>query len=266
MKLDDLCKKAELKTRIFFKHHSPEILTGIGIAGMITTTVMAVQATPKALQLLDAKKEELDVEELEAKEMVQATWQCYAPAIIVGVSTIACFASASYLSYKSQASLVSAYSLLDQHYKKYRTAAKEVYGEDADEKINAQMAEDVWIHDGSGEYLYLPDADKSDKLLFYDDYTNTFFYATAASVTAAHYHLNRNLALGGEVSVNDYKAMLGLPHIDGCDDVGWCIDLIYQAGYSWLDFTNIEKILPDGRVYYVIGPVFEPTALYDYDF
>lgn len=36
--------------------HSPEILTGIGIAGMVTTTVMAVRATPKALELL--KKEE----------------------------------------------------------------------------------------------------------------------------------------------------------------------------------------------------------------
>ena len=26
--------------------HSPEILTGIGIAGMVTTTVLAVKATP----------------------------------------------------------------------------------------------------------------------------------------------------------------------------------------------------------------------------
>nr|WP_308759455.1 DUF6353 family protein [uncultured Bacteroides sp.] len=29
------------------KRHSPEILTGIGIAGMITTTVMAVRARRK---------------------------------------------------------------------------------------------------------------------------------------------------------------------------------------------------------------------------
>lgn len=28
--------------------HSPEILMGIGITGMVTTTVMAVRATPKA--------------------------------------------------------------------------------------------------------------------------------------------------------------------------------------------------------------------------
>ena len=35
--------------------HSPEILTGIGIAGMVATTVLAVRATPKALALLEEK-------------------------------------------------------------------------------------------------------------------------------------------------------------------------------------------------------------------
>ena len=39
--------------RTAMKKHSPEILTGIGIAGMITTTVMAVRATPKALILIE---------------------------------------------------------------------------------------------------------------------------------------------------------------------------------------------------------------------
>ena len=48
-----------LKTvAIFGKKHMPEILTGIGIAGMVTTTVLAVKATPKALELIEEKKEE----------------------------------------------------------------------------------------------------------------------------------------------------------------------------------------------------------------
>ena len=41
--------------------HSPEILTGIGIAGMITTTILAVKATPKALTLVEDKKKELEL-------------------------------------------------------------------------------------------------------------------------------------------------------------------------------------------------------------
>ena len=38
--------------------HSPEILTGIGITGMITTVVLAVKATPKAINLIEEKKKD----------------------------------------------------------------------------------------------------------------------------------------------------------------------------------------------------------------
>ena len=38
------------------RKHSPAILTGIGIAGMVATTVMAVRATPKALRMVDDKE------------------------------------------------------------------------------------------------------------------------------------------------------------------------------------------------------------------
>ena len=52
--LTKICRSVKTAT----VKHSPEILTGVGIAGMVTTTVMAVRATPKAIQLLD---EESDV-------------------------------------------------------------------------------------------------------------------------------------------------------------------------------------------------------------
>lgn len=38
------------------RKHSPEILTGIGIAGMIATTVTAVRATPRRFSLLTRGK------------------------------------------------------------------------------------------------------------------------------------------------------------------------------------------------------------------
>lgn len=69
--------------RTAMKKHSPEILTGIGIAGMITTTVMAVKATPKALILLEEKKDELDTDRLEPKDIIKTAWPCYIPAAVV---------------------------------------------------------------------------------------------------------------------------------------------------------------------------------------
>ena len=68
--------------RLSVSKHSPEILMGMGIAGMITTTVIAVKATPKALRLLEEKKHELEVETLAPVEVVKTTWKCYVPAAV----------------------------------------------------------------------------------------------------------------------------------------------------------------------------------------
>ena len=51
------------KVRYFFngiakkiRSYSPEILIGAGISGMISSTVMAVKSTPKAMTLIKEKK------------------------------------------------------------------------------------------------------------------------------------------------------------------------------------------------------------------
>ena len=65
----------------FLGKHSPEILTGLGIAGMLTTTILAVKATPKALKLIENKKKELNTDELTALQTIKATWKPYMPAV-----------------------------------------------------------------------------------------------------------------------------------------------------------------------------------------
>lgn len=95
--------------RTAMKKHSPEILTGIGIAGMITTTVMAVKATPKALILLEEKKEELDTDKLEAKDIIKTAWPCYIPAAVVGSISVFCLIGASSTNLRRNAALATAY-------------------------------------------------------------------------------------------------------------------------------------------------------------
>lgn len=69
--------------------HSPEIMTGIGIAGMVATTILAVRATPKALLLIQEAEEvksqtESSDEALTPVETIKATWRCYVPAAVTG--------------------------------------------------------------------------------------------------------------------------------------------------------------------------------------
>ena len=66
--------------RGFIVKNAPQILTGIGISGMIGSTVLAVKATPKALELLNDKREELNTDTLTFKETIATAWKPYIPA------------------------------------------------------------------------------------------------------------------------------------------------------------------------------------------
>ena len=92
--------------------HSPEILTGIGIAGMFTTVVLAVRATPKALDLISREEYE-QKRDLTPMETVKVAWKPYIPAAITGTLSTACLIGANSVNLKRNAALAAAYALSD---------------------------------------------------------------------------------------------------------------------------------------------------------
>ena len=70
---------------LFLDKHRPEILTGVGIGGMIGTVVLAVRGTPKAVLLLEERKKEENVEKLTPLQTIETAWKCYIPsALMIG--------------------------------------------------------------------------------------------------------------------------------------------------------------------------------------
>lgn len=119
------------KVKSSLKRSSPTILTGIGVIGVVGTAVMAVRATPKALQIIEENTgydHDGFMRSPSKKELVILTWRCYIPATLIGISTIACVIGINALNKRNQASLASAYAMLSETYKQYRNAAKAVYG------------------------------------------------------------------------------------------------------------------------------------------
>ena len=98
------------KTKRAVSKHSPEILTAIGIAGMASTVVLAVRATPKALKQIDEAKEEKG-EELTPVETVKVAWKPYIPAITTGVASTICLIGANSVHAKRNAALATACQL-----------------------------------------------------------------------------------------------------------------------------------------------------------
>ena len=85
---------------------SPEILIGFGLAGMLTSTILAVKATPKALDILEQEDRELS-----KVDKVKLTWKCYAPAAIGYCASAACIIGANSVNAKRNAVLAGAYKL-----------------------------------------------------------------------------------------------------------------------------------------------------------
>lgn len=231
------------------RRSSPTILTALGIVGVVGMAVMAVRATPKALKLIKAKKDELETDKLTPMELVQTTWRCYIPSALIGVGTITCIVGIGVMDKRNQAALTSAYTMLNESYKQYRQAAKKVYGEDADNKIHTEMAKDAKVASSDWGYqVYNMDMDPaSEQLLFYDLTSKKYFTTTMAAVLNAQYHVNRNLSLRGDCSLNEYLSFLGVDGVDKGDEVGWDISYMVEELESyWLDFDNYKTILEDG--------------------
>ena len=130
------------KIPIAIKKHSPEILTGVGIAGMIAGTVLAVKQTPKALELMGEKKEELGEEKLTVIEVVKTTWRCFLPIVVIDTISIICLIGADSVNLKRNTALMTTYALSETALKEYKDKAIEIVGEEKNKEIIDAVAKD----------------------------------------------------------------------------------------------------------------------------
>lgn len=236
----------------FFKKNASTILTCVGSAGVITTAVLAVKATPKAMSLVEKAKEEKG-EELTKLEVVRVGGPAYIPATLVGAATIACIFGANILNKRQQAALMSAYALLDSSYKDYKRKVGELYGEDAGVKIKEELAKEHY----ETEEIQVT----GDKQLFYDEFSERYFESTMADVLRAEYEINRILAVDGGVYLNELYEFLDIPTVDYGDYLGWSSFMISECcWYTWLDFVHQKVVMDDGLECYIISFGFEPTV------
>lgn len=227
------------KSQVFLKRNSSTILTCVGAAGVVATTLTAVKATPKALMLLEHAQEEKG-EKLTKLETVKIAGPVYIPSVVLGASTIACIFGANILNQRAQASLMSAYALVDSGYKDYKKKVEELYGEEAGGQIRAAIAKDKYENEP------VPPVEEG-KRLYYDFYSDRYFEARPFDVQKAEYELNRSLMTDDGVYLNDWYRNLDLDPVTHGDDFGWSVfgnmDAYWQ---TWIDFHHEKVVMDDG--------------------
>lgn len=202
--------------------HSPGILTGIGIAGMISTTIFAVRATPKALKLIDQKMEEDNVDELTPVETIKVAWKCYIPAVITGVTSTACLIGASSVNAKRNAALATAYTLSETALKEYKDKVIETIGEKKEKIIREKIDQDHLDQKPLSKSNVIF-TDKGNTLCF-DYHSGRYFKSDIDHIKRARNELNRRLVGNGYVSLNDFYDELDLEHTKMGYELGWDLD------------------------------------------
>lgn len=240
-------------SRLFLKRNGSTILTVVGAAGVVATTVLAIKATPKAVLLLEEAKK-VKGGELTNLEKIKVAAPIYIPTIVSGLSTVTCIFGANYLNKRQQASLISAYALLDNSYKEYKNKVKELYGEEIDDEIKEEIAKSK----------YEETEVKSDEKLFYDELSGQFFTSSLFKVSEAEYYLNRDIHMRGWAELNDFYEYLDIDNFEGGEALGWSeggnLARYWQA---WIDFTHRKAVLEDGTEYIMVSTFQEPYVEWD---
>lgn len=236
--------------------HSPEILTGIGIAGMVATTILAVKATPKALKLIEEKKHEDHVDKLKPVDTVKTAWKPYIPAAVTGVASVACLIGASSVHLKRNAALAAAYKISETALTEYREKVVETIGEKKEQVIQEKIEKDHLDRNPvtNSEVIVTGRG----KTLCFDYTSGRYFESDIDHIKKAENELNKRMLhdLFGYVSLNEFYDELGLARTSIGDDLGWNTE-------NLIDIRIDSQIADDGRPCIVVAHNNVPK--YDYE-
>ena len=218
--------------RKFASKRSPEILTGIGIAGMITTTILAVRATPKALELIEEQKEEESVDELSSLEVVKVAWKPYIPAMVTCIVSTACLIGASSVNTKRNAALATAYKLSETALSEYRDKVVETIGEKKERIVRDKVAEERVKKNPVSKNEVIVTG--NGKTLCFDPISGRYFMCSIETIKKAENTLNKQMLhdISGYVSLNEFYDELGLDHTSVGNDLGWNTNQLIDIDFS----------------------------------
>ena len=292
-KLMKTYKKVELKAI----KHSPEILAGVGVVGVVGSLVLACKATTKLSDVLEESKEQLDkIKEVaadpayeekysqdDAKKDTTITYvqtamkvtKLYAPSVILCASSLGCLLASNNILKKRNAALSAAYMTVDKSFKEYRKRVADRFGEEVEKEIRYNIkAEEITKVDENGNEVTetIKVMDGTDDPNSYSDYARFFDESCAAWQNDAEYNLtflkaqqqyaNDLLKARGRLFLNEVYRMLGIDETKAGQVVGWVYNPDNPTGDNFVDF-GIYNMQRERVRAFVNG--YEPNILLDFN-
>ena len=277
--------------------HSPEILAGVGVVGVVASTVMACKATMKLNDILEESKETRDkIRKVEndpayadkytpedAKKDLTINYtqtgmkiaKLYAPAVILGSASLGCLLASNDILRKRNAALSAAYMTVDKSFKEYRSRVAERFGEEVEKEIRynikaEEITSTVVAEDGSETTI--TETVKTMDPNLYSDYAKFFDEASPYWQKDPEYNFmflksqqqyaNDLLKARGRLFLNEVYEMLGIDKTKAGQIVGWVYNPENPIGDNFVDFGIFDMSKERVRAF-VNG--YEPNILLDFN-
>lgn len=277
--------------------HSPEILAGVGVVGVVASTVMACKATMKLNDILEESKETRNkIREVESNPRYEEQYshedakkdltinytqtglkiaKLYAPAVILGSASLGCLLASNDILRKRNAALSAAYMTVDKSFKEYRQRVVDRFGEEVEKEIRynikaEEITSTVVAEDGS-ETTVTETVKTMDPNL-YSDYAKFFDEASPYWQKDPEYNFmflksqqqyaNDLLKARGRLFLNEVYEMLGIDKTKAGQIVGWVYNPENPIGDNFVDFGIFDMSKERVRAF-VNG--YEPNILLDFN-
>ena len=244
--------------------HSPEILMGVGIAGVITSTVLACRSTLKVKDILEDKEKNMNnVKEVLAegredytkedarkdKTIIMTTtairiMKLYAPSVIIGAGSIACLLESHNVMRNRNAGLAAALAATTESFKQYRERVTAKYGDEVDKEMRYGIKKEKKEKDGKKTKEDIVVGCDEKELSGYARYFNesNINWTDDPQFNMMFLRQNQNwandkLISQGYLYLNDVYDALGFPKTKAGQVVGWVYDpKNNERGDNYVDF------------------------------
>lgn len=223
--------------------HAPLIMTAIGVAGTITTAVLAGKASYEAALVIDdefTKERQIAgargelPELLTPREKFELVWKLYIPATGTGLLTIGCIIGANRVGTRRAAAMAAAYSMSERAFETYRDKVVDQIGKPKEQKVRDEIAQDrVNARPVDNQQVIVTGGGE---VLCFDIYTGRYFNSSMESLKQAQNNFNHKLLKDDYQSLNDFYNMVGLSTVKQGDNVGWeagqMLELLFSTTMS----------------------------------
>lgn len=207
----------------FADDNSPAILAGVGVAGVGATAFLAAKGATHAERILSEEAPDLPL-----KEQARMVWREYIPAGVVGVGTAAAIIMSTKIGMRRTAAMTAAFSLSEKALTEYKDKVVEQIGKNKATKIDDAIAQDKVGSKNPPTTIIIT----GDSTYVYDEWSDRYFKSSMEDLKKAQNDLNHQILIQNYASLSDLYDLLGIPHTQVSDDIGWNVDKLLEIAFS----------------------------------